>query len=191
MDTHPPTLEDLLERMSAGDEQALSSVYDRTARRVYGLAVALLTDRGAAEEVTLDIYTDAWRRAASFDRTRGSATTWLLTLARSVCLDRLRVRRREASRNQPIDEETTRIGSTDSGPVERSARRDDGVRLRRALSSLPVPQRRALEIAYFGGMSYSETAAALSLPEGTVKARIRAALSNLRRLLGGPTEIGS
>ncbi len=170
-----------------GDERALGALYDATSRRVYGLALQILRDPALAEEATLDVFTQVWRRAGGYDATRGTPLAYLLTLARTRAIDLLRARSRRAARE---DELPAEFAVADPGP-DPFAERHDAERadmVRRAVSALPTEQRRAIEAAYFGGLSHSEAAAALGAPLGTVKTRIRDGLTSLRRALNAPHE---
>ncbi len=180
-------LESLMEAVAAGDQVALGQLYDATSRRVFGLALSILHDHHAAQEVTLDVYTRVWEQARRFDAARGSVEAWMLTLAHHHAIDRLRSRRRQAEREQPLLPEVD-FADPRPDPETTSTDADEARRVRRALQSIPEEQRRAILAAYFGGLSHSEVAAALGLPLGTVKTRIRSGLAALRRNLAGVGE---
>jgi RNA polymerase sigma-70 factor (ECF subfamily) len=169
----------LMARLAVGDERALSELYDATSHRVYGLALRILRTNEAAEEATLDVYAQLWRRPEQFDPERGSVASYLLTLARTRSLDLQRSRARRAGIEEPLDE----IDLAAPGPSPELAARDvfAAKRLHRALAALSGEQRSAIVAAYFGGLSHSEVAAALDQPLGTVKTRIRDGLIALRR----------
>lgn len=177
------TLENLLVRVAGGDESALRELYDRTSRRVYGLALAVLRDRVVAEDVALEVYVQAWRQAGRFDPASGSALAWLATLARTRAIDAWRARRRHEARQQPLDVETDALASELPGPEARGQAEERAARVRGAVDALPPEQRRALQAAFFSGLTHTEVAAALGQPLGTVKTRIRAGLSALRAAL--------
>ncbi len=176
------SLGELLSRTARGDEGSFTSLYDATNRRVFGLALQILGDRGAAEEATLDVFTYLWRRAAVFDSGRGAAMTWILWVTRSKSIDLLRTRTRRQNRESPLD---TIASPRDEAPSPEviSTTSEQSHKVKRALASLPREQREAIEAAYFGGLSHTEVAVALGEPLGTIKTRIRTGLSSLRRTL--------
>ncbi len=185
----PPTPDRaLLARMAAGDDRALGELYDRYGGTAYALAVAIVGEQADAEEVVADAFGQAWRAAGQFDPSRGSVAAWLATIARSRALDLLRARGRRA---RAIARAAQASGEGLAAPLGTAADAPDrGVErgeARRfvlwALAELPEPQRRVLELAYFGGLSQSEIAAELQEPLGTVKTRMRAGLEKLRGLL--------
>ena len=178
----PADLGDLLKRSARGDEQAFARLYDATARRAYGLAVRVVRDPAQAEEVTQEAYLEVWRTASRFDPDRGSAVSWLLTIAHRKAVDRVRSAeastRRDATyhqQNQPIDHDAT----AEAAQASLEARR-----VRGALATLTPVQREALELAYFGGYTHTEVASMLDLPVGTAKTRIRDGLIRLRDTMG-------
>jgi len=174
---------ELIKSVAAGDQQALASLYDATSRAVFGLLLRIIPDAAAAEEVLLDVYTQAWRRASSFDERRGSPMAWLTTIARSRALDRLRRGRTEREHTEPLESvEWSAAGGDDvEGGVREGEQR---AVVLAALAELSDEQREVIEMAYYGGYSQSEIAAAKGLPLGTVKTRTRLGLMRLRELLG-------
>lgn len=172
----------IVARVAAGDDRALAHLYDLTSRRVFALALQILRDRGAAEEATLDVFTQAWRQADRYEPSKGTPLGWLLTMARTRAIDLLRSRGRHRDREAVLEEA---LGIPDRGPTPEDATGEgqDAVRVRRALAAIPAEQRDALVAAYFAGLSHTEVASALAQPLGTVKTRIRAGLIHLRRLL--------
>lgn len=173
----------LVERIAHGDQPALAALYDDTATVVMGLAVRILNDRGAAEEVVGDVYLQVWRQASRFDPARGTALTWLLTLTRSRAIDRLRAASGRPTGTAPI-EEAMAVAASGPGP-EGSYAVDERRRLvRTAMASLTPEQCEAVDLAYYEGLSHSEIAERLGQPLGTVKTRIRLAMNHLRRTLG-------
>lgn len=181
----------LVERMEAGDERALGELYDRHGRMAYALAYAIVGERADAEEVVADAFGQAWRTAAQFDPSRGSVPAWLATITRTRALDLLRARGRRAralDRAARISPQggglAAPLGSAGEAP-DRGTERDELRRLvEGSLAELPEPQRRVIELAYFGGLSQSEIAAELGEPLGTVKTRMRAGMEKLRVVLG-------
>jgi RNA polymerase sigma-70 factor, ECF subfamily len=176
----------LLYRMADGDESALAELYDRWSPRVHTVAFWILKDADEAEDVVEETYWQAWRTAGEFDRRRSSAPTWIVMIARSRALDRLRARRRR------VEHTTQAVASTlleeSSGhsevvthqpEIEETHRRLGG-----ALAALPEEQRQALELAFFQGLTHGEIAAQTATPLGTIKTRIRLAMQKLREQLG-------
>jgi RNA polymerase sigma-70 factor, ECF subfamily len=173
----------LIRGVAGGDQQALASLYDATSRTVYGLLLRILSDASAAEEVLLDVYAQVWRRAASYSAERGSPLAWLTTIARSRAIDRLRRGRLEQQRTEPLDLTTARVAAAGASVEEDVQSRETGEFVRAALDSLAPEQREVIELAYYGGMSHSEIAAARGLPLGTVKTRTRLGMMRLREML--------
>lgn len=180
--TGEAALIELLKQTASGDEAAFAELYDLTSRRVFGLALRVLRDRGAAEEATLDAYESVWRRAADFDPQRGSPIAWILIIARSKAIDLLRSRSRRVERESTLG---NALAAQDPGPGPEaaSAQGERCAVVRSALGSLPPDQREAIEAVYFDGYTHSEAARALGEPLGTVKTRIRLGLTKLRRSL--------
>ncbi len=180
------SLEVLLVRVAGGDESALRELYDRTSRRVFGLALAVLRERAAAEDVALEVYVQVWRQAQRFDATQGAALAWLATLARTRAIDAWRARQRQAALVAAPDlADAAQLASPAAGPEVHCADAERAARVRQALDSLPPEQRRALQAAYFTGLTHVEIAAAFGQPLGTVKTRIRNGLLALRSALAG------
>jgi len=172
--------ERLLERVAAGERAALMALYDRFGASLTAVALRVTGSRAEAEEVVQDAMVRAWREAQTFDRARGSAAAWLLTLTRNRAIDVIRARRRRTGY-----EEHSAAESLDAPPSpEREvadAQRAEAVR--RAMERLRPEQRSALELAYFSGLSHSEIAAQLQSPLGTVKTRIAQSVKLLREEL--------
>ncbi len=168
--------------MAGGDAEALAALYDRYSPVVMALFVRMLGSRAEAEDLLQEVFIEAWRRAGSFDRARGSAATWLLVLARSRALDRLRSgARRRAGRSRlevdPAAGATAVAPALPSESVELARRR---TAVRSAVAALTAPQREALELSYYAGLSHAEIAEQIEVPLGTVKSRIIAAMRQLR-----------
>jgi RNA polymerase sigma-70 factor (ECF subfamily) len=173
----------LIRAAAQGDQQALASLYDATGRTVYGLLLRILADASAAEEVLLDVYAQVWRQAAAFSPERGTPLAWLTTIARSRALDRLRRGRLEQQRTEPLDLTAARVAAAGASAEEEAEARETGALVRAALEALAPEQREVIELAYYGGMSHSEIAAARGLPLGTVKTRTRLGMMRLREIL--------
>ena len=175
-------LAELLRSCSLGDEGAFAKLYDATAARLFGLVLRTVRDRAQAEEVTQDAYLDIWRNSSRYDRDRGSALSWLMTIGHRKAVDR--VRSAEATRRRDTAYEASDQAAPFDQTVEEAHRNLDAQRVRRALDTLTDTQRGALELAYFGGYTHREVATMLDLPLGTAKTRIRDGLIRLRDTLG-------
>lgn len=176
------SLDDLLSRIAQGDEQAMSALYDQTSTHVYSLVLRILRDTGLAEEVTLDVYMQVWRKASEFNVTRSKAIVWLAVLARSRAIDRLRVGQNERANRVPLEDVSDTL-TTEINPETLHIHTDQNRIVQHALASLSVEQRQVIELAYFEGLSQNEIAAHINKPLGTVKTRIRLGMINLRKLL--------
>jgi RNA polymerase sigma-70 factor (ECF subfamily) len=170
--------EALLAQMARGDEAALAELYDRFGRIAYGLAVRILRDQALAEDAVQDAFLGAWRTAAAFNPTRGTASTWLMTMVHRRAVDL--VRREDRRKTSQLDDAP--VASTEATD-EQAAIREERRRVQTALAQLPAEQREALELAYYGGLTQSELAERLGVPLGTVKSRMFAGLAKLRDLL--------
>lgn len=180
-----PDLEQCLVQAAGGDERAFAQLYDATAPRVFGLVLRILIDRSQAEEVAQEVYLEVWRRAARFDPNRGAAISWLLQIAHARAIDRVRASQSQRDRD-------ARIGMRDTAvPIDEVAERVEtsfeSEKARRALSELSGPQREAIELAYFGGLTQAEIAERIGAPLGTVKTRMRDGMRRLREILGVTT----
>jgi RNA polymerase sigma-70 factor (ECF subfamily) len=171
----------LVQATAAGDQRALHRLYERTHRMVFTLSMRLTNDRHAAEEVTLDVFHDVWRRAATYDAAGGSVVGWIMNQARSRAIDRLRFEQRKKRAGRP--DAAPPPPTAASGPHETFDLRDQGRLLREALTVLTPEERQAIEAAFFSELTYVEVAARLNQPLGTVKTRVRSALGKLRQAL--------
>jgi RNA polymerase sigma-70 factor (ECF subfamily) len=168
-------------RLAGGDMDAAAELYDRYGGQVLGLARRILRNDGDAEEVVQDVFAQAWRTAKSFDVSRASVGGWLLMMTRTRAIDRLRARQsRPDLTGAPVADV---LPSGEALPVEQILSAEQASLIRGALGELPGPQREALELAYYEGLTHAEIAARLTEPLGTVKTRIRTALLTLRRRL--------
>jgi RNA polymerase sigma-70 factor (ECF subfamily) len=170
-----------MDRLRAGDPTALAELYDRHTPMLYGLVLRIVGRVADAEEVLQDTWVQAWKRAESWEPGRGTVTAWLLTLARSRAIDRIRsvaARRRAEAAAEPPDPAPDR-----DEPAKSVADRQRQERVSAALASLAPKQREVLVLGYFGGLSQSEIAARLGAPLGTVKSWTRQGLMRLRELV--------
>jgi RNA polymerase sigma-70 factor (ECF subfamily) len=172
----------LVRSIAAGDELALHALYERTHRLVFTLIVRITGNRETAEELTLDVFHDVWRRASGYDAANGTVLGWIMNQARSRAIDRLRFEQRK----KRVD---ARTGDEPLPPVETADSQDvlefkqQSQALRCALAVLTPDERRAIEAAFFSELTHGEAAARLNQPLGTVKTRIRSALHKLRQAL--------
>src|SRR6185503_20449236 len=164
------------------DQSALAQLYDASSPLVYGLALRILGDAGAAEEVTLDVYLQVWKQANRFNPLRGRVSTWLMTMARSRAIDKLRGRAQELSQAESL-EAVAETRSENPDREQSAAVAQQQAQVRDALSTLSEDQRRAIELAFFNGLSQNEIALKLNEPLGTIKTRIRNGMLKLRELL--------
>jgi len=178
-------LDDLLVATASGDRDAFSRLYDETAARVFGLVRRVLVDAAQAEEVTQDVFLEAWQTASRFDPTRGAAISWLLTLAHRRAVDR--VRSVQASRERDLKAGVRDLDVPVDDVAEAAEIAVEHERVSGALAGLSPAQRECLSLAYYDGCTQSEIAARLGLPLGTVKTRLRDGMIRLRELLGVTT----
>ena len=176
---------ELIVAVAHGDHAALLALYDRHGRVAYGLAYRVLDDAGAAEEAVQDAFLRVWRRAATFDPAKGAVRGWLLTIAHHCAIDLLRRRAGSPPVVASLDDVAERSAVPDawSDVVERM----EGERVRTAVATLPGEQRRAIEMAFFDGLTHREIAERDGLPLGTVKGRLRLGLRRLSGLLAEST----
>jgi RNA polymerase sigma-70 factor, ECF subfamily len=175
----------LMARIAQDDTQALAELYDRFSGPLYAMALRVLRDSNEAQDVVHDAFVTISAKAGSFDATRGSAFSWAVTLVRNRAIDIVRMRRRRAellAKSVPAD-----LGYIEESPVasgsETAALDDEARAVRAAVERLPPEQKRALELAFFGGFTQDEISRKLSEPLGTVKARIRRGLLKMRESL--------
>jgi RNA polymerase sigma-70 factor (ECF subfamily) len=168
----------LVQSIAAGDQLALHALYERAHRPVFTLVMRITANRETAEELTVDVFHDVWRRASGYDAENGSVLGWIMNQARSRAIDRLRFesRKKRSGDAQPQDEAA-------ADPQDVLELREQGEALRAALAALTPDERRAIETTFFAGLTHAEAAARLSEPLGTIKTRIRSALHKLRHTL--------
>lgn len=181
----------LVARIERRDADALAALYDRYGARLLGLAARILGDTGEAEEVLQEVFLYVWRSAASFDGGRGSVLAWLIVATRSRSIDRLRARRPAAVGAFARLEDAPEAAAADDVEAASADRQWEAL-CRSVLAELPGEQRRALEMAYFGGLTHNEISEQTGTPLGTVKTRIRLGLMKLRErvrpYLGGGSD---
>lgn len=174
----------LLKRIAQGDRSALSALYDRYCRIIYGLAFKSLGSVEDSEEVVLDIFAQIWRIAERYDVQKGRADTWIFTLARSRIIDRLRqIQRTNPARNVSMDATEIQLPADDVDLFEEALIRERRTLVMAAMQTLPPEQRITIELAYYQGLTQSQIAAETGLALGTVKTRIRLGLSKLKSAL--------
>ena len=179
-----PGDDELITAVAGGDHPALLALYDRHGRIAYGLAYRILGDAGAAEEAVQDAYLRVWRRASTFDASRGGARSWLLTIVHHCAIDLLRRRAGAPPVVAGLDEMADRRSVPDAW--SEVSGRIESERVRTAVETLPGEQRRAIEMAFFDGLTHREIAERDGLPLGTVKGRLRLGLKRLSGLLAEP-----
>ncbi|HSC27744.1 MAG TPA: sigma-70 family RNA polymerase sigma factor [Vicinamibacterales bacterium] len=179
-------------RVADGDGAAIAALYDAHARAVYSLALRIVGDEADAEDVLQEVFAQAWRQAQRYDPARGTAAAWLLNMARSRAIDRLRARRaRPDSRaTAAADALDLELPAAVVDPGDALATSRDAARVRTALEALPLLQRLPIELAYFEGLTQSQIAERLEEPLGTIKTRIRLGLLKLRDVLDRRTVEG-
>ncbi|HZM36179.1 MAG TPA: sigma-70 family RNA polymerase sigma factor [Burkholderiales bacterium] len=174
----------LVRAVAAGNQPALHMLYERAHRPVFTLAMRITGNRETAEELTVDVFHYVWRTASRYDPAQGTVLGWIMNLARSRAIDRLRFEQRKK-----------RNGGQESADLETAddcddvvARREQGIALRTALAALAPEERKAIETAFFNELTYGEVAARLNEPLGTIKTRIRTGLHKLRSVLSAGAE---
>jgi RNA polymerase sigma-70 factor (ECF subfamily) len=180
--TRDQDLVSLVELVATGDQSALAMLYDTTNRLIYSLILRVLGDVSSAEEVLVDVYTQVWRQAASYDANRGAPLAWMATIARSRAIDRLRSGWQDQRRKEPL-EVLGDAPANAASPEETTAASERQRFVREALNLLTPEQREVIELAYYSGLSHSEIAEKLKQPLGTVKTRTRLGMMKLREAL--------
>jgi RNA polymerase sigma-70 factor, ECF subfamily len=170
----------LVQSIAAGDQLALHELYEMAHRMVFTLIMRLTANRETAEELTIDVFHDVWRRASGYDAANGTVLGWIMNQARSRAIDRLRFESRK-KRNPGGDDQSTAEAAAD--PCALLELREQGESLRAALAALTSDERQAIETTFFAGHTHAEAAARLNQPLGTIKTRIRSALHKLRGAL--------
>jgi RNA polymerase sigma-70 factor (ECF subfamily) len=172
---------ELVRAVAGGDQRALHSLYERTHRIVFTLIMRITANRETAEEVTLDVFYDVWRKAATYDPANGSVVGWIMNQARSRAIDRLRFDQRKKRVNMYPDSLRSTTDIVD--PQKALLFKEQSQVLRNALEVLTPEERNTIETAFFSELTYEETAKRLNQPVGTVKTRIRSGMGKLREAL--------
>lgn len=177
---------DVLSRVAGGSPEAFEALYDRYGRLAYAIALRVLSDEGAAEEVVQDAFLAVWRKTLMYRAERGSVRSWVATVVRNAAIDRLRRDQRRDRYELDVEVSASRASLSDtwSEVAEELSRHE----IRTAMHTLPVEQRQTLELAYWCGLSQREISEAMDVPVGTVKGRARLGLHKLRDALEGREE---
>jgi RNA polymerase sigma-70 factor, ECF subfamily len=174
----------LLRLMARSNPEALSELYDRYNRLIYGLSLQATGEQASAEEVTQDTFLRAWENAGAYQSEKGKVSTWLASIARNRSIDLLRRKQARRENSQVSLDELPAFALTDDENVEKKVDRlSIQRRVRQVLAQLPADQRETLALAYFRGMTHEQIAKALDQPLGTVKTRIRLGMQKLRQFL--------
>ena len=172
----------LVQLTAAGDQLALHALYERSHRLVFTLIMRITANRETAEELTIDVFHDVWRRASRYDATNGTVLGWIMNQARSRAIDRLRFENRKKRSYRDDLQPPVKIAA-EPDPVDVLELQQKRESLRQALSILTADERQAIEATFFGGLTHVEAAARLNQPLGTIKTRIRSGLGKLRNTM--------
>jgi RNA polymerase sigma-70 factor (ECF subfamily) len=175
----------LVQSIAARDQLALHALYERAHRPVFTLIMRLTANRQTAEELTLDVFHDVWRRASAYDAAKNTVLGWIMNQARSRAIDRLRF----DNRKKRSDGGDVPLAELAPDPGEVRELHEQSQSLHTALAALTPAEREAIETTFFAGLTHAEAAARLNQPLGTIKTRIRSGLHKLRRALTAEAEI--
>jgi RNA polymerase sigma-70 factor, ECF subfamily len=170
----------LVQSVAAGDQFALHTLYEMAHRMVFTLAMRITANRETAEELTIDVFYDVWRRASRYDAENGTVLGWIMNQARSRAIDRLRF---DSRKKRSQDRDMPPVAEVAADPHDLIVLREQGKSLRAALAALTPDERQAIETTFFAGLTHAEAAARLNQPLGTIKTRIRSGLHKLRQAL--------
>jgi RNA polymerase sigma-70 factor (ECF subfamily) len=179
---HVSDLDALLRQVARRDTDAFATLYDRTRSRVYGLITRVLRDAGYSEETTQEVYLEVWRTAEAYDSAKGSALSWLMTMAHRRAVDRVRAEQSAGQRESRYGAAT--VDRPGDLVADSAIAADERRRVAACLDSLTDVQRQCIDLAYYGGLTYTEVSARLSANLSTIKSRMRDALRGLRGCLG-------
>jgi RNA polymerase sigma-70 factor (ECF subfamily) len=177
-------LDVLLRRVARSDADAFAALYDHTRSRVYGLVARVLRDSGYSEETTQEIYLEVWRTADAYDSAKGSALSWLMTMAHRRAVDRVRAEQAAGQRESRYGAAT--VDRPGDLVADSAIAADEHRRVAQCLDSLTDLQRQCIELAYYSGLTYAEVSQRLASNLSTIKSRMRDALRGLRNCLGVP-----
>jgi RNA polymerase sigma-70 factor (ECF subfamily) len=172
----------LVQSIAAGDQRALHALYERAHRPVFTLLMRITANRETAEELTVDVFHEVWRRAGRYDAANGSVLGWIMNQARSRAIDRLRF---ESRKKRSVSGDGQPPAEAAADPHDLLELHDQAQSLRAALQTLTPDERQAIETTFFAGLTHAEAAARLNQPLGTIKTRIRSGLHKLRNALTG------
>ena len=175
----------LVQSIAGGDQLALHALYEMAHRIVFTLILRITANQQTAEELTIDVFHDVWRRAAGYDAANGTVLGWIMNQARSRAIDRLRF---ESRRKRTPGDDAQPLDEVAADPRDVLELREQGEALRTALAALTPDERQAIEMTFFAGLSHVEAAARLNQPLGTIKTRIRSGLHKLRHMLAAEAE---
>jgi RNA polymerase sigma-70 factor, ECF subfamily len=179
---HGSDLDALLHRVARRDADAFAALYDHTRTRVYGLVTRVLRDSGYSEETTQEVYLEVWRTADAFDSARGSALSWLMTMAHRRAVDRVRAEQAATQRESRYG--AANVDRSSDVVADSAIAADERRRVTECLDGLTDTQRQCIEMAYYGGLTYAEVSQRLSANLSTIKSRMRDGLRGLRNCLG-------
>jgi RNA polymerase sigma-70 factor (ECF subfamily) len=176
---------ELLAQVTKGDQRAFEELYDQSSSILFTLAARILGNHDEAADLLQEVYLEVWRKAARYDPRRGSPMAWLVTLTRSRAIDRLRSRSAKSPVSVPGETAASTVQANGPSPFEALAIIEVRTLVAQALSELPVAQQKALELAYYEGLSHSEIAVRLNEPIGTIKTRVKLGMHKLKAALEG------
>ncbi len=175
---------ELLARIGRGDREGLRALYDRYSGAVYSMAYRVLNNETETQDLLQEVFLLVWQKGALYDPSRGKPLTWVMSLARNKAIDRLRSLQRRTRLHDEIQRDLAKVAPlADAGARDQVAERERGEAVRGAVSQLAPAQRRAIELAYFSGLTQTEIAERLKQPLGTIKARIRRGMLRLKDIL--------
>ena len=177
-------LDALLRQVARRDADAFAGFYDHTRARVYGLIIRVLRDSGYSEETTQEVYLEVWRTADAYDSAKGSALSWLMTMAHRRAIDRVRAEQAATARESRYG--AAAVDRSSDVVAESAIAADERRRVAQCIDGLTDVQRQCIEMAYYGGLTYAEVSQRLSANLSTIKSRMRDALRGLRNCLGVP-----
>lgn len=172
----------LIQQIAQRDREAFRQLYDRTSSLVFSLMMRMVKVRSDAEDLLQEVFVQIWRQASNYNAERGSPESWIVNIARSRAIDKIRAIRR-MERSFVLTDDPARAESSDNVEIS-AAESETRMAMQSALASLPDAQRKVLELAYFDGLTQNEIAERLTEPLGTIKTRMRSGLQRLREIVG-------